>query len=240
MERFDTLDQFHAWYEHWHRYHWIAPLIKNKNIADIACGEGYGSALISTMASHVTAVDIDKNVISEAKEKYSELKNISFQSKSALKTDIKEKSLDTVVSFETLEHLEEHEALLHEFKRILKSNGTLIISTPDKLVYSGDGDHNEYHVKELTEHEFKTLVQQYFKHVLFFGQDMQTVSCITPQATINNSAAELNYCQKNNESELTNKNQKPTYLIAIASDQEAELTPFKTVSYTHLTLPTKA
>lgn len=231
MERFDTLDQFHAWYEHWHRYHWVSPLLSKKIVADIACGEGYGSALISESAAHVTAVDIDANVIAEASRKYSNSQNLIFQNASALETSIESNTLDVVVSFETLEHLAAHEALMLEFKRLLRSSGVLIISTPDKLVYSGDGDHNEFHVKELTEDEFKTLIKKHFKHALFFGQDMQMVSCISPQEVLHNESAELVYCEKNKESETINKNSKPTYLIAVASDDEAELLPFKNIRH---------
>ncbi len=227
MERFDTLDQYHAWYEHWHRYHWVSPFLETKTVADIACGEGYGSALISQTAQHVTAVDIDAGVIAQATKKYSKLHNLNFQIASALQTNIRSQSIDSVVSFETLEHLEEHQALFLEFKRLLKPDGVLIISTPDKLVYSGDGNHNEFHVKELTANEFEMLVKQYFKHVIFFGQDMQMVSCISPKKDQNAELADLKYIQKNNEFKDAEKKSKPTYLIAIASDNASELMPFQ-------------
>jgi protein-L-isoaspartate O-methyltransferase len=38
--------------EHFHRYHSVLPLAENKKVLDIACGEGYGAALLSKVAQH--------------------------------------------------------------------------------------------------------------------------------------------------------------------------------------------
>ena len=72
MERYDaSFATDYQWYEHWHRYHFIKSLVKDKLVADIACGEGYGSFLLSSSAKSVIGVDVDKNTIAAAKKKYS-------------------------------------------------------------------------------------------------------------------------------------------------------------------------
>ena len=45
-------------------------------------------------------------------------------------------SIDVVVCFETIEHLEHQAELLDEIKRVLTPDGVLVISSPDRLSYS--------------------------------------------------------------------------------------------------------
>ncbi|MBK8142717.1 MAG: class I SAM-dependent methyltransferase [Chitinophagaceae bacterium] len=44
-------------------------------------------------------------------------------------------SFDVAVSFETLEHITDHDKMVAEIKRVIKPGGVLLISTPDKLIY---------------------------------------------------------------------------------------------------------
>jgi 2-polyprenyl-3-methyl-5-hydroxy-6-metoxy-1,4-benzoquinol methylase len=48
---------------------------------------------------------------------------------------VESSSSDPVVSFETLDHLAEHERILAEIKRVLVPGGILVISTPDRRTY---------------------------------------------------------------------------------------------------------
>ena len=227
MERFDTLDRFHAWYEHWHRYHWIAPFLVDKQVADMACGEGYGSTLLSQVAKQVIGIDLNPEVIQAATEKYQACSNLTFKADSVLKTHINDSQLDAVVSFETLEHLVEHDDLMTEFKRVLKADGVLVISTPDKAIYSGDEHHNEFHVKELYADEFKALIGRYFENAMFFGQSLQTVSSITTTENSGTKTSQSISLKKGQEFQASTQPSLPTYLIAVASDQTEPLQPFK-------------
>jgi protein-L-isoaspartate O-methyltransferase len=80
-ERFIPLDNLmkdETAFEHLHRYHAATELIKDKVVLDIASGEGYGSAILARSARKIFAVDIDPEVIREAREKYGEIRNIEF------------------------------------------------------------------------------------------------------------------------------------------------------------------
>lgn len=218
MERYTTDHLFHQWYEHWHRYHWVLSLIKGRLVADMACGEGYGAALLAQYAKHVTAVDIDAPTISQAQQKYAQ-NNIDFICANALHTELEAAQFDFITSFETLEHLAEHEALFLEFKRLLKQAGVLVISTPDKDIYSPEGQHNHHHIKELSHVEFEALLSRHFKHHVLFGQQLQLASLIEP---INQRPEELTlqpYRVKQGQ-ELAGYvvGEKPHYLLAIATD----------------------
>lgn len=53
--------------EHLHRYALARQLAHGKDVLDIACGEGYGSNLLATIARTVTGVDIDSEIVHHAK-----------------------------------------------------------------------------------------------------------------------------------------------------------------------------
>jgi len=227
MERYTTEHLFHQWYEHWHRYYWVLPLIKDLQLADLACGEGYGAALLAQHAKHVTAVDIDAVTIQKAQQKYPQ-ENIRFVCADALNTDLAADQFDCITSFETLEHLAEHEALLLEFKRLLKQDGVLIISTPDTDVYNPQDKHNHHHVKELNRGEFQALIAKHFKHHVLFGQQLQLASVINSlDQQSENATLKANWVQQGEEFAGPGKKPKPTYLLAIATDCEQNLETFK-------------
>ena len=143
--------------EHLHRYAMARELVRGKVVLDIACGEGYGSALLSMVAGSVVGVDISENVIQHAQETYSNA-NLRFFTGSCSNIPVEDGTIDVVVSFETIEHHSEHEEMMAEIKRVLRPKGVLIISSPDRYEYSVvPGYTNPYHVKELTREEFESL-----------------------------------------------------------------------------------
>ena len=56
--------------EHWHRYLIASRFVAGKRVLDIACGEGYGSALLSQTAASVVGVDISADAVQHASEAY--------------------------------------------------------------------------------------------------------------------------------------------------------------------------
>ena len=233
MERFNPDLNHHIWYEHWHRYHFVKNLVKDKYVCDIACGEGYGSALISSVAKAVVGVDIDKETVQSAKKKYQAFSNLKFVTNNALQTQFKNDEFDVVVSFETLEHLVEHNELLTEFKRILKPNGLLIISTPDKNAHSDSDVENHYHEKELTLKEFDDLMNRYFNYSLSFGQQFQLLSSISLLDTDSLFEKETTtFVKKGNEASPVKNKVQTQYCIKICSDDPEALKKLD-VTHTH-------
>jgi len=69
--------------------------------------------------------------------------------------------------------------LIRELKRVLTPEGILFISTPEKLNYSDKtGYKNPFHLKELYEEEFKSLLQRSFINTAFFQQSSFTGSLL--------------------------------------------------------------
>lgn len=155
--------------EHLHRYAIALEYCKGKDVLDIASGEGYGTNLISKIAKSVVGVDVSEEAISHAKNKYIG-ENISFKLGSADKIPLADNSLDIVVSFETLEHHTKHVEMFNEIKRVLRTDGILIMSSPEKSIYFNRDPNNPFHVKELTFSEFKELVSKFFANSNFYFQ----------------------------------------------------------------------
>jgi ubiquinone/menaquinone biosynthesis C-methylase UbiE len=200
--------------EHLHRYAVALDLIADKKVLDIACGEGYGSNLMAGKAEEVTGVDIDPAVIEQANKKYTR-NNLLFKQGSTSHIPGADNYFDIVVSFETLEHVEEQEQFLAEIKRVLKLGGLLLISTPDKHQYSELVNYkNPFHKKELYENEFKALLDKYFKHASYYRQSSFTGSSIVKE---NNPA--ISHAYAGNYATVTRET-SPSYLyhIAVASD----------------------
>ena len=93
-------------FEHLHRYYAAMELAKGKAVLDIACGEGYGTAILSEKAKKVFGVDIDTVSIDHAVRTYKK-GNIEFIQGSAENIPLPENSVDIVVSYETIEHIDE-------------------------------------------------------------------------------------------------------------------------------------
>ncbi len=167
-------------YEHLHRYALARTLAQDKDVLDIASGEGYGSALLATVAKSVIGVDIDDASVRFAGSRYVAM-NLSFRTGSAAQIPLGDASVDVIVSFETIEHLTEHERMFAEFKRVLRPKGRLIISSPNKLIYSdARGQSNPYHVRELYFHELRDALNDSFKEVRLFGHRIFGGSAVHP------------------------------------------------------------
>ncbi len=215
-ERLETFITNEIMTEHLHRYAMALQMSEGKNVLDIACGEGYGANLLASSSGVVTAVDADPLTISRAKEKYRS-PNIQFMTGSVLDIPVPDNSVDLVTCFETLEHLEEHEKMMQELKRVLKPDGLILISTPDKKIYSDiPGYKNPYHKKELYGDEFKDLVNRFFSHAIFYGQ----VSGITSLITSIENDTTLTF-QTGDYTNITPITPVPfKYWLAIASDRD--------------------
>ena len=148
--------------EHLVRYSFAAQFVKGKKVLDIATGVGYGAKLLRQEgAVYVCGVDISPESIEYAKNKYAG-EGVEYIVGSAQDIPAEADSFDVVVSFETIEHIENHRKFLREVKRVLRDDGVFIVSTPNKKVSMGD---NDFHVTELSLSEFKEELDDQFSFV---------------------------------------------------------------------------
>jgi SAM-dependent methyltransferase len=214
-----TGERFHPdcvreiWYEHWHRYVFTLPLVAGREVLDLACGEGYGSHLMAETASRVVGMDVASEAVEQAQEQY-QRDNLSYRQGSATSIPFDSDSFDVVVSFETIEHLAEQAEMLAEFRRVLRPDGLLIISSPDKKTYSDDpGFVNEFHVRELYRDEFVELARQHFPALRLLGQKLMFQSVIWSLDEANSGCSWQ--AMNGGEVQPGRATYEPVYLIAL-------------------------
>jgi SAM-dependent methyltransferase len=221
-ERFTPECVREIWYEHFHRYALAARWCRNMHTLDAACGEGYGSALLASDAARVAGVDIDSKAIEHARARYGSHAGLSFHEADCTKLPFDDDEFDRVVSFETLEHLEAHDELLAEFRRVLKPDGLLILSSPDKAVYTDElKTENEFHVRELYRDELETLLGRYFPAYRLLGQKLMFHSVIWSLDHIDR--LQLDHVSGSGLESPASVPSAPVYFIAVCAADEASL-----------------
>jgi SAM-dependent methyltransferase len=167
-------------YEHFHRYLWAASMLAGRKVLDLGSGEGFGAAILASSAAAVTGVDVDDRAVEHARASYAG-PNLRFETASALDlSGFEPASFDAVVAFEMIEHVEDHARLMSEVGRVMSDEGVLVVSTPDKDLYSeAAGQSNAFHEHELTRAEFAELLHARFEHVAMWGQRTVAGSLLT-------------------------------------------------------------
>jgi len=175
--------------EHLVRYKFASQFVKGKVVLDIASGSGYGSNLLSMYgAKKIIGVDVSKEAVDYCKNKYP---NVDFLEGNVSRIPLEDASVDVVVSFETIEHVSEKDQILFmlEVKRVLKSDGKLIISTPNVKVSTNN---NEFHLKELALNEFEEILKNSFDNVDILYQDVLEASMIASKKELKDEIANIN------------------------------------------------
>jgi SAM-dependent methyltransferase len=211
-------------YEHLHRYMWASTLVRGKRVLDLASGEGYGANLLAGQASYVCGVDVDEAAVRHAAEKYAR-PNLHFLAGSITAVPLSNnQSFDVILCFEAIEHIEEHDALLSEVKRLLKPEGLFVVSTPNKDVYDAGGEgSNPFHVKELTFDEFNALLSKHFSSVSYLGQRLHPASSLWPIGRSNGNAIQEFVVERGEVefAEILAEKRVPRYFVGIASNTPA-------------------
>lgn len=222
-ERFTPECVREIWYEHVHRYVFARGLVEGLDVLDAACGEGYGSALLSTVAASVTGVDVSTEAIEHAKKRYSG-DSLVFRAADCLELPFDDHAFDCIVSFETLEHLEDHDGLMREFRRVLKPGGFLLVSSPDKAIYTDRyKNDNAFHLRELYRDQFEALLGDHFPAYRLLGQKLVFQSAIWPLE----GASGATFQQENNGTLSSSRapQHDPVYLIAVCAAADSCLPP---------------
>ncbi|MBU1188664.1 MAG: class I SAM-dependent methyltransferase [Gammaproteobacteria bacterium] len=224
-ERFTPECVREIWYEHMHRYAFASRLAEGRTLCDAACGEGYGTALLRQAGAEAVGVDIDADTVAHACQRYGS----HYVCASVTALPFAGDSFEVLTSFETIEHLAQQQAMLAEFHRVLRADGLLIISSPDKAQYSdATGYQNPDHVCELYRQEFVALLEQQFKHVRLFGQRLQFASLLAAE-DVNGApgAASNGHCHHHyltgSMQLITGIAQPAMYWIALCSNDASRL-----------------
>ncbi|MBT4136988.1 MAG: methyltransferase domain-containing protein, partial [Candidatus Latescibacteria bacterium] len=154
---------------HAKRYTFARQFCYRKTVVDLGSGAGYGAKLLMRDASRVVGLDLEPNAQQFANRVFGNA-DIRRLVGDIRKVGLKGDQFDVAVCFEAMEHVREHDDLLSEIQRLLKADGTLVISTPNKKIYDLPANANEYHVGMLELDEFEALLNRYYEDVSVYGQ----------------------------------------------------------------------
>ena len=176
-ERIDPFQCDNYWrVDHLSRYIFALSLCRGKTVLDAACGLGYGAAMMANNgAEKVIGVDNSATAIESAAKRYAG-QNVSFEVADLEQPlPLAESSFDLIVSFETLEHLEQTQSALDNLARVLSEDGILIISVPGENDAQSD---NPYHKQHFTKESFLSILRKHFSHVTLYHQILTIGSTI--------------------------------------------------------------
>ena len=157
------------WYQrHLVVYEWIAARAHGRRAVDLACGEGYGSAVLSRTAASVVGVDANPDAFEHARAKYTS-ERVRFE-RDMIETWSGD--VDCVVFLQTIEHVQDPDAVLERVRELIGPRGVAYVSTPNVLTLAPKGEErsgNPWHVREYKPHEYRALCERHFGSVDLLG-----------------------------------------------------------------------
>lgn len=172
------------WNEHLARYLFATRLARRKRVLDVGCGAGYGSMELASVAASVVGIDVSEEAVAYAADHYRR-QNLRYEVGSALALPAEDGSIDLLVAFEVIEHLEAWPQFLAEAARVLAPGGQFVVSTPNKAYYAESrklSGPNPFHAHEFTYDEFHEALTVHFPHVAFFAQNHSAAITFRPIA----------------------------------------------------------
>jgi SAM-dependent methyltransferase len=151
-------------------YEWIGARVTGLRVIDMACGEGYGSEVLSRSAASVLGLDANAEAHEHARLRYRR-QNLKFD-RGMVENYGEPCSYDAVVFLQTIEHVQDPAAVLRHFRGLLGPGGVAYISTPNVLTLAPPGEArsgNPWHVREYRAVEFRELCGSVFGQVELIG-----------------------------------------------------------------------
>jgi len=140
--------------EHMARYNFAKDFVQGLNVLDAACGSGYAKEILN--AKQYFGVDVSEEAVKYANEQYGE----GFSVEDLEQGINKDFKVDAIISFETIEHLEDPSNFLNWVKEHSKM---FVFSIPVNMP-------SEFHKQVYSIEQIKELLSKHFPHVYFYGQ----------------------------------------------------------------------
>lgn len=139
-------------------------------LLEIGFGEGYGSEIVEGWVADYVGVEVDKEAVTHAAEKY-QGSTASFVHYDGATLPFSDASFELTISFQVIEHVGDPEAFLREAQRVTRPDGSVLIVTPNRnyRLEAGERPWNRYHVREFSPAELQAVMQTAFDIVEIFG-----------------------------------------------------------------------
>src|SRR3954469_23166197 len=149
-------------------YEWIAARTRGRRVVDLACGEGYGTAVLARAAERVVGVDANPEAFAHAQAKYTS-ERVSFERNMV---ELWRGDVDCVVFLQTIEHIPDPAGMLDHIREVIGPGGVAYVSTPNVLTLAPKGAErsgNPWHVREYKPDEYRALCERHFSRVDLLG-----------------------------------------------------------------------
>lgn len=147
---------------YWFRRHQVAyefalPYATGRSVLEVGCGEGYGTALLASVARQILGVDYDAYTAVHAAATYPQA---WFVRANLAALPVRSASIEVVATLQVIEHVWNHPQFVRECLRVLRPGGLLLVTTPNRLTFSPGLDEpvNPFHTKEFTAAELTELL----------------------------------------------------------------------------------
>lgn len=157
--------------EHIARYYFATPYIRGR-VLDIACGTGYGCHMVAKErkreVTEIVGVDNDPDTLAYANVEYNHQK-VTYVQGNAVDPELPAQlgMFDTILSFETIEHVEDDRQFMDNLYDMLKPGGTLVLSSPFGRG-RGMPTSEPFHVHQLTPDEFVQLFVRFSQVEIYY------------------------------------------------------------------------
>lgn len=155
-------------------------IANHKVVLELGCGNGTGTKLIKKYfhPKHLYAIDIDPKQIEAATKRVRD-KSITFEVADVEKLPYKSESLDLVLDFSVLYHIDNWKHALKEIKRVLKPGGQFIL---EDLSFDSLGHNFGRVFRRLFMHTYKRPYKrnEFFEYLTSQGWHLTTKRVFSP------------------------------------------------------------
>jgi SAM-dependent methyltransferase len=171
---FHTVEQYVPHLMHIRAYEEAARFVKGKDVLDLGCNNGYGLKILQPFARTIAGLDVSPQAVEAARQEFGRSADIRIYDGN--RSSFPAEQFEVVVSFQVIEHVADLGPYLTEMKRLLKSEGVAILTTPNAALRLDPGMRpwNRFHFHEFRPDELATLLSEWFGHVEvkgMFGTD---------------------------------------------------------------------
>lgn len=202
-------------------YRFAKRYVAGKSVINVGSeGVVYGTQLLSETAKCVVGLTDSSEALRLATTVHS-APNTSYREADLPELPYPEDSFDAAIAIAVVENLERPEDFVAELKRVLRQDGILIISTPDKQAYSNDRNYRDLiHRRGMYIPMFREMLEQHFGHVSLYRQGAVAGGLIFP---FTNELVAASVESMQSSSTRTTFGTKPPithFVVAVCSDSE--------------------
>lgn len=167
---FHSLEDYVLYLIHRVAYEEAAKYAAENAVLDVGCNNGYGTVVTAAGSRLTIGVDVSPNAVHFA-QLHNSRENVRYQEIDGLRLPFEDATFDLVISFQVIEHVSQTGRYLDEIRRVLKTAGTALFTTPNARIRLDPGmkPWNEFHVREYRADELFSLLKQSFASVEIRG-----------------------------------------------------------------------